>query len=287
MMDSAIPGKGRAATPKFVSQTIVYLLLIMAALIIFFPLLNILIVSLNVEKELVTNPLNIPQRFNLDNYIYAWEKSKFLLYFFNTVFVCICTVTCNVIFTSMASYAISRFNYRGIKLSYYYFIMGIFVPIQVIILPLFKTLKIIGLLNTLFGMALVYTATTMPLSILLFTGFFKTIPRELDESALVDGCRPLQCFWAIIFPLSRVIIASATVLICLEIWRDFFIPLVITISPLKKTLAVGLLNFMSDFAVEWTKFSAAMVIQVIPIIVIFLSLQKYFVKGEISGAIKG
>lgn len=272
---------------SWVSKTVVYVILLFVTVLILFPLLNILIISINTEKDLVANPLNIPRSMNFENYIYAWEKSKFLLYGFNTVAVCLMTVVMNVICASLAAYAIDRFEFKEVKGSYYYFMMGIFVPIQVIILPLFKILKTTGLMNTLFGLSIIYTATTLPLSILMFAGFLKTIPKELDESAFVDGCKPFRCFRKIIFPLSKVVIATVTVLICLEIWRDFFIPLVVSTSPSKKTLTAGLLNFMSDFSVEWTKFSAAMVMQAIPIIILFLSLQKYFTKGVVSGAVKG
>jgi len=272
---------------KLVTKTAIYIILLFVAALILFPLLNIIIVSINTEKDLVANPLNIPKSINFENYIYAWEKSKFLLYGFNTVVVCMMTITMNVICASLAAYAIDRFEFKEVKSSYYYFMMGIFVPIQVIILPLFKNLKATGLMNNLFGLAIIYTATTLPLSILMFTGFYKTIPKELDESALVDGCKPFKCFWRIIFPLSKVVVATVTVLISLEVWRDFFIPLVVVTSPSKKTLTSGLLNLMSEFSVEWTKFSAAMVMQAIPIIILFLLLQKYFTKGVVSGAVKG
>jgi raffinose/stachyose/melibiose transport system permease protein len=121
---------------------------------------------------------------------------------------------------------------------------------------------------------------------MLFVGFYKSIPKELDECATIDGCNPFQIYWKVILPLSKSVMATVTILSGLQVWREFFIPLVIITTPMKKTLSVGLLHFMSRFSFDWTPMCAAMIIQTLPIIVLFLLLQKYFIGGMVSGAVK-
>lgn len=270
-----------------VAQSGTYLTLGITSILILFPLINILIVSVNTERDLMVNPLNFRWPPCFQNYIYAWEESSYLLYLFNTVGVALMAIIIVVFCASLASYAIDRFAFKEVKAAYYYFMLGIFMPIQVIILPLFRMLRMVNMLNSLIGLAIVYAAISLPLAIIIFTGFMKSIPRELDESAEIDGCHPFQTFWFVILPLVKTVLATVTVLVSLDIWRDFFIPMILSTSPVKKTLASGLLVFQSEFSVQWTKFSAAMTLQAIPIIILFLSLQKYYTKGITAGSVKG
>ncbi|MCL2320605.1 MAG: carbohydrate ABC transporter permease [Oscillospiraceae bacterium] len=205
----------------------------------------------------------------------------------NTVIVVIITVVVTIISASLCAYGIRRFKFKEVQAVYYIVISGLFVPIQAVILPIFRLLKSIGLINTLPGLALIYIGVNIPLSMILFTGFYKSIPIELEEAATIDGCSPMGAYWRIIFPLSKTIISTLIILVGLNIWKDFFIPLVVITTPQNKTLAFGLLAFVNEFTLDWTHLCAAMVMQSIPIIVLFLFLQKYFVSGVVSGAIKG
>jgi len=162
-----------------------------------------------------------------------------------------------------------------------------FVPAQLIIISLFGTLKALGILNSLFSLVLVYSAINIPISLIIFAGFYKSIPKELEESAFIDGCGYFQSYFQIILPIAKVPIATCGILVSLYVWRDFFLPLVLILSPDRKTLAVGLLAFMNQFSTDWNPLSAAMVLQIIPFVVVFLFFQRYFVKGIASGAVKG
>ncbi len=250
-------------------------------------MINILIISLNNEIDLVHNPFNIPSRINWDNYRVGWEKSHYGRYFLNTVVVLAGTIFTTIVASSLASYAVIRFDFKEVKAMYYFFIIGMFVPIQVIILPLFGILKSFHILNTLLSLVLIYTAINIPISLMMFTGFFKTVPRELEESAFIDGAGYFRTFFSIVIPISIVIIATVSILVSLFIWRDFFVPLVLILDPAKKTLAVGLLAFMNQFSTDWNPLSAAMILQIAPFLIIFLFFQKYFVSGIAAGAVKG
>lgn len=258
------------------------------SLIILFPLANILIISVSDQQSYSKDIFSFTYNFRIDNYAKAWETAHLARYGMNTVIVCALAIMIIVLTASLCAYGIRRFGYlKEIGILYYVVISGLFIPIQAIILPLFKQLKTAHLMNNLLGLALIYVGTNLPLSMMIFTGFFKSIPKELEESATVDGCNPFKAYWLIIFPLSKTIMATVTILAGLNIWRDFFIPLVTITTPDKKTLGVGLLAFVDEFSLDWTKMCAAMVMQTIPIIALFLSLQKYFVSGVVAGAVKG
>jgi raffinose/stachyose/melibiose transport system permease protein len=190
--------------------------------------------------------------------------------------------------SSICAYGMRRYKFREIKFLYYLLLTGFFIPDQVIILPLFKLLKLFHLIDTLLGLIVVYAGKGLAFAMMLYVGFYKSIPKELDESSMIDGCGPFRTYWRILLPLTRPVIATVTILSGLAIWRDFFIPLVLIITPSKKgTLALGMLRFMGAFSIEWTKMCAAMVIHTVPIIILFLLLQKYFVSGIITGSVKG
>ncbi|MEI6876822.1 MAG: carbohydrate ABC transporter permease, partial [Spirochaetota bacterium] len=256
-----------------------YAFLALVAVVVLFPLLNIVIVSLNSEADLARNPLNLTLQPKFSNYVAGFEKSNFLKYGVNTIAILVAVVIANILACAMAAYAITRFNFREVRLSYYLLISGMFVPAQLIIIPLFGTLKVLHILNTLFSLALVYSAVNIPISLIIFAGFFKSIPRELEESALIDGCGYFQSFFRIILPIASVPAATCSILVSLYVWRDFFLPLVLILSPAKKTLAVGLLAFMNQYSTDWNPLSAAMVLQILPFVILFLFFQRYFIKG--------
>jgi raffinose/stachyose/melibiose transport system permease protein len=264
-------------------------LLFLLSLLIILPMFYILTVSVSSPQGFADNFFSFLNDFKIDNYAIAWMQGQIGPYMINTVIVCAIAISVVIFTTSFCAYGISRFNFKfkEVGLVYYLIISGMFIPVQAIILPMFKLMKMFHLLNNLFGLALVYIGANMPLSIMLFTGFFKSIPKELEEAAVVDGCTPYKVYWKIIFPLSKTVMATVTILVGLNIWRDFFIPLVVVTEPAKKTVGVGLLTFVNEFSLDWARMCAAMVIITIPIIVLFVTMQKHFVSGIVAGAVKG
>lgn len=272
---------------EHITAFIAYTVLIVFALLILLPLAYIGIMSVSHLDKASYNLFSFIQQPNFDNYAKAWVKGRIPLYFYNTVFVAFFTVLLVVIAASLCGYAFRRYQYKSVQIFYYILMSALFVPVQAIILPLFLTLKTFHLLNNLWGLVFIYAGVTLALTMMLFTGFFKSIPRELDESSYLDGCGPYRTFFMIILPLSKTIIATSSILATLRVWRDFFIPLVVTTKPDKRTLSVGLFAFVDEFSVDWTPMCAAMMLQVIPVVLLFLLLQRYFISGVVSGAVKG
>ena len=264
-----------------------YVVLIFVAAAILFPLLNILLVSLSEKKALSRDYFSVFYQPTLSNYPEAVVKGHMVQYFLNTLVVMAIALVIIMFAAALCAYAIKRFHYQGVNFSYYLLLSGMFIPVQAVILPLFRTLKIFGMVNSHFGLALVYAGMSLPLAMMMFTGFFRSIPNELIEAGTIDGCGIMRAFFAIILPLSKTIISTVIILSGLTIWRDFFLPLVLITTAAKKTLAIGLLAFVNEFSLDWTRMCAAMVLQTLPILVLFLSLQKYFVEGVVAGAVKG
>ncbi len=277
----------RARQRQGQGSVLAYAVLIFVSIVILFPLLNIVLVSLSEKKALSRDYLSVFYQPTLTNYPEAVAKGHMVQYFFNTLIVMAIALVIIMLSASLCAYAIKRFHYRAVNFSYYLLLSGMFIPVQAVILPLFRTLKIMGLVNSHFGLAIVYAGMSLPLAMMMFTGFFRSIPNELIEAGTIDGCGILRTFFAIILPLSKTIISTVIILSGLQIWRDFFLPLVLITTAAKKTLAIGLLAFVNEFSLDWTRMCAAMVMQTLPIMVLFLSLQKYFVEGVVAGAVKG
>lgn len=262
------------------------IVLALISIIMVFPLLYVAVISLSNIDSFSKNVFSFLWDPQFSNYVNAWHKASFAQYGWNTIVVMAFALTMIVLTSSMCAYAVRRFRFKEIGLVYYFLIAGMFVPIQAVILPLFKTLKTFGLLNNLFGLAVVYTALQLPLSMMMFAGYYKSIPKELEEAATIDGCGPMKAFWLVIFPLCKTTIVTVAILCGLTIWRDFFIPLVLITETSKKTLGVGLLSFVDEFTMDWTKMCAAMIMQTAPIVALFLFLQRYFIGGAVAGAVK-
>lgn len=264
-----------------------YLTLGIVSAVILFPLLNILLVSLSDKKALSRNYFSAFSQPTFSNYPEAIVKGHMVPYFLNTLAVMAVALVLIMTAASLCAYSIKRFQGKGIHFVYYMLLSGMFIPVQAIILPLFRTLKTFGLVNTHFGLSLVYAGMNLPLAMMMFTGFFRSIPNELLEASTIDGCGVMRTFFSVVLPLSKTIISTVVILSGLQIWRDFFLPLVLITTASQKTLAIGLLAFVNEFSLDWTRMCAAMVLQTLPILVLFLSLQKYFVDGVVAGAVKG
>lgn len=260
----------------------------LGALLILLPLAYVVIVSISNQKSLNKDLFSFVYDFHPENYLTAFKEGNIVKYCLNSVTVCAITVALDLFAGSWFAYATRMYSrFREIDWMYYLIMTGMFVPIQAIILPLFKLIKAMNLLNSLFGLALVYAGTNLPLSMMMFAGYYKTVPKELIEAASIDGCDPFRTYLSIVLPLTKPIICTVSILVSLTVWRDMFIPLMLTTDVNARTVAYGLMSFVNEFSLDWTTMCAAMVITTFPIIVLFLCLQKYFIGGAVAGAVKG
>jgi raffinose/stachyose/melibiose transport system permease protein len=251
------------------------------------PLVVLLSVALKSPVDLLNNPMGWPARFVWSNFADAWNNAALGQAFFNSVLITSATVLGLIVCGSLAAYPLARFTGPWSQRIYIYFVAGLIVPIQLGLFPLYKEMHDLQLINTYYGVILLYIAVNLPFVIFLYTGFIKTVPRELEEAALLDGADPMQTFWMVVFPLLRPVTATVAITSALSTWNDFFIPLIFLQRDGMQTLPLAIYNFVGQFNNNWSLIFASVIISSLPLIVLFLILQRYFIKGFAAGALKG
>lgn len=263
------------------------LFIIIFFLITIFPLYQTIIISIKPVEEFTINPLSFPREIRLYNYIDAWVDGNLNTLFLNTIIVTISTVAIVILLASPAGFALAKLNLKGKKAIYNYFILGMIVPIQVIMIPLLKFSGSANLTNTLTMLIITYVGIWISFPVLMYTGFYKSIPYEIVEAAKLDGCNIFSLFARIIFPMTSSINLTVAIFVGKEPWRDFFVPLVFTTDISKRTLAMGLFSFQSSYFNDWTVIFAMIVIMSLPLVLFYAFMQKTFIKGIVGGAVKG
>lgn len=277
----------RAKGKKIGKQLFSYAFLLIGGLIWIYPFLWMISASFKTQPEFFANRLGlIPEKPTLDNIVRIWNKANFSQYFLNTVIVTLFSVLIVLIMTMMAGYAMGRYKFFGKKFIMAVFLGSIAIPLVSTIIPTFEVVKGMGLLGTKTGLILSQAGGAHVIFLLLFTSFFESIPNELEEAAKMDGSNYFQTFIHIMMPLCKPIATTVVIMETIWAWNAFMLPLVLTLNnPASRTLAVGLYAFKGENTVDWTGIAAGGTIAVIPIIILFICMQKYFVEG-IAGAVK-
>jgi raffinose/stachyose/melibiose transport system permease protein len=263
--------------------------LIVGAIIFLVPFYLLLAISLKPASASYTNPLSFPTHPHLGNYSDAWSQagqSGLGHALLTSVAITVSSVAALIILGSLAAYTLAR---RGGRLStfvYVLFLLGIIVPFQLGIVPLYVAMRHLHLTATIIGMVILWTGLLMPLTVFLYTGFMRTLPREYEEAAQVDGARFFRTYFRVIFPLVSPVTGTVAVLAGLFIWNDFFVPLIFLSGSKNETLTVALYSFVSEFSTEWNKIFAGVAISIAPILAFYLFAQRHLIKG-FSGGIRG
>ena len=252
-----------------------------------FPFYIMLVYAFKSRREIMLTGLAFPKSLYLENFVNAIKTTNLGRAFINTIISTIVSVFISIIASSMAAYIISRKNtpfYNGI---YFMFLAAIILPFQVIMLPMYRVLYGIGLMNSLPGYMLAKSGLDLGINVFLITSFVKTVPREMDDAAWVDGAGKTYTFWRIIFPLMKPIIMTVIVLNALSLWNDLLAAQIILQSNRLRTLTLEQYSFISQFSTDLGKAFAAFLISIIPIVTLYFCLQKYIISGIVAGAIKG
>lgn len=269
-------------------QLPVQVVLLVFTLIWSYPFIWIISSSFKSQSEMFLGGINlIPKEPTFDNFVRAWDLANFYQFFFNSVIVTVSVVLIVLVITSMAGYALGRGNMPGKRFIMSLLVISMFLPKGFTILPLFELIVGLGFNNTLMGVILAESGPSKIVSILLFIGYFSSLPKEMEESATIDGAGYFRMFFSIMLPLSKPILGTVTIFSFINAWNAFFVPLTFTLSkPSLRTLGVGMYNFFGTNSVDWTGLAAGACMSVIPIIIVFLFLQRYFIEG-LAGSIKG
>jgi alpha-1,4-digalacturonate transport system permease protein len=262
-----------------------YTLLLIVSFVFLFPILWVLLSSFKPQSELFTYPLTIlPHRPTLENYVNAFASGDFITYYKNSLFVSVVATLITITINVMAGYALSKFWFRGRDLIFYVMVGTLMIPLQAIMIPIFILLKNLGLLNSLWGIIIPPAAT--PTGVFLARQYLQTIPDSFIEAARIDGAGEFKIFTMIIVPLAKPIIATIAIFSFMWRWNDFLWPFIVVSANKKMTLELALANFVGQFQINWGNLLAMTVVTMIPMIIVFLALQKYFVKGLTAGGEK-
>lgn len=268
-----------------------YLILLVAMAAVLVPILYIFFASFNTGSSLYSSTM-IPKNFTMQNYRLLFNNPNksvnFSLWTVNTLKIASATSIASVVLTSFTAYAFSRFRFWGRRYGLIMFLVVQMFPGAMGMVAIYVLLNILGLLDTHVGLILIYTGGAIPFSTWMAKGYIDSIPRSLDEAALIDGASRWQIYWRILMPLSLPILSVIALLNFIGPFNDYLLARIVLTSPEKRTLAVGLHAFISgQFDQNWTQFAAGSMLTAIPIMILFLSLQKYFISGLTAGATKG
>lgn len=256
------------------------------AVIILYPLIWMVISSMKSYKEIYNNVWGLPSTWLVQNYAEAWSKG-ISNYFINSVIVTVTTVAAVLIIGSMAAFALARYRSRFIDLALIFIIGGMMMNPQVALIPLFNILSALDLINTRWALILTYIAYRLPLSVLLIRAYFLSIPKELEESAIIDGCSEFGVYRRIYLPISIPILITTVVLTSFFAWNEFLFATIFIDSDVLKTIPSGLMNFRDALRTDWGVLLAGMVISSLPMIALLIILQKYLIRGLSEGSVKG
>ncbi|QGQ94519.1 carbohydrate ABC transporter permease [Paenibacillus psychroresistens] len=274
-------------TLAWASKASKWIILSIWTLIVVIPLIILVSVSVKSPQDLLYTTLGFPKDFMWDNFAEAWKTASLGMAFGNSILITGLSILGVVLASSFAAYPLARVKSKFISTLFLYFIAGIMVPFQLSMIPLYKLLKFLHLINTHQGVILIFIAMSIPFSIFLYTGFLKGIPKELEESALIDGCGPFRTFAVIIFPLIKPVTASVIITNSLSIWNDFLVPLLFLQEKTSRTIPMAIFTFTGQYNSSWNMIFSAILLGTLPLIITFLLLQKHFIKGLVGGAVKG
>ena len=269
-------------------KTLIYAVIAIYLFITLAPLMWVLSTSFKPNEEAINFPPKfLPERPTLDNYLFVLTDPKLVLSLFNSLMVSLASTGLSVAVCALGGYAFARFEFKG-KSLLMTTILGLFmIPLVINIIPLYIMLANVGLLNSLVGLVLTFQIIIIPLNIFLLKNYFETIPKELEEAALIDGCSKIRAFWHIIVPISLPGFVIAAILSFRFSWNEFVLPIVLSNKPDVMVFQVALYQFISLYRIDWGFLTAGINIALIPIVVLMLIFQKRMIKGMTLGAVRG
>lgn len=268
------------------SSAVWQILLVLFTLVFLSPMIYMVLNSFKPYSQMLKDPWGLPNTLFLDNYIKAFTQMKFFQSLYNSAVITIVSVFLIVVLGGLAAYPITRFDNRLTRFLSVYFLIGYMVPTQVLIVQIFSVMKKMHLINTKTGLIPVYAAG-VSFAVFMYQGFIRSMPVDMEESALIDGARPWQMFWKVVFPLLKP--ASATLIIfqTMWIWNDFVLSSLFLSSRKNLTLLLELHQCIGEFSLDWSVMLAIMCIVMFPMLVFYLLMQKQIIAGMTAGAVKG
>ncbi|WP_327986717.1 carbohydrate ABC transporter permease [Geobacillus thermodenitrificans] len=273
---------------KTIGMVFFYAILIALALFQILPLVWLLFFSLKNNQEVFNTPLlSLPSPPRWENYVKVWVEGNIGQYFFNSVWITTVSVVLTVLLASFATFAITRMNWKWKHVVLGLFMVGLMIPIHSTLIPLFSFFMKMNLIDHPLSIVLTNIGFNLPITIMILLGFYQSFPRELEESAVMDGCSVHRMFFRIILPMTAPVIVTTTIINMIYNWNEFVFVNTFISSDEFKTLTVGIQNFIGQYTTDWGAIGATLMISVLPILIVFFFLSDKIMEGITAGAIKG
>ncbi|MDQ0721013.1 alpha-1,4-digalacturonate transport system permease protein [Paenibacillus sp. W4I10] len=267
-------------------KVVIYSMLTVAAVVWLLPVLWVVISSLKTNSDLYSFPPKLwPQPVTFEHFKAAFSKGDFGLYFMNSTIVTVSSTLLLLLINSMAGFALAKYHFRGSSIILIAFISTLMIPIEVIMIPIFKVLSALGMYNSL--LAIIIPPAATPTGVFLMRQYLLSVPDELLEAARMDGAGEWKIYWSIILPIAKPILAVLAIFSFMWRWDDFVWPLIAISDPSKYTIQLALSNFIGEYNVDWGSLLAMSVITMLPVLIVFMVFQRYFVSGMITSGMKG
>jgi N-acetylglucosamine transport system permease protein len=272
-----------------ISSVLVRIPMILYVITIVIPFVFLLLNSLKTNQEFYSNFWKLPAALRFDNYLFGLEKSGILTLFTNTLYIVFLGLILNMLPASMIAYVIARTNFKFSEAIYTYFLIGLLTPGIICLIPVFFVVRVVHIYNTREALAIVYAAFEMAFSVFVMTSFFKTIPRELEEAAYIDGTGYFRTFWHIIFPLTRPGLITIGVFDFLEFWNDYLVAMTLVMDDKLKTVSQGVMKLQAanNVRTDWGPLFAVCIMSMIPVLLVYIIFQRRLTEGLTIGAVKG
>lgn len=268
-------------------RVVAYSLLTLGAIAALLPFVVTILASLKTSPELVQGIFSLPDEAQWQNYRQAWNQGRFGRFFGNSIIVAAGVVIPSIFLSTLTGYAFARFRFRGSGVAFGYLLLGLVIPLQAMVVPLYYVLRELGMLDSLIGLILPQIAMSMSFGTLLMRQSFQSVPKDIMEASIVDGANSWQSLWQVMFPLSRPMVGTVGLMFFIWTWNEFMLPLVVNINPRYHTLPVGLMYFQDRWTANIPLIAAAATIIFLPLMLIFLLFQRQLIDGITQGAVKG
>jgi raffinose/stachyose/melibiose transport system permease protein len=274
---------------RSLKKAIPHLILMAYLLIILYPFLFVFFSSVKSDNQAIAaNPFGFPKAFQFDNYVNAWVNAKISTYFFNSLYIGVFASCVTILFAAMMAYAITRMRFGKVSfLLFQIILLGMLIPNNALLLPIYKMMKQLGFLNTHLALLLPYVANAIPFSVIILAAFMRSLPNEVEEAAVVDGLSASGIFVKIVMPLVIPAVVTVFIINFLGNWNEFLLANYFISNDSLKTLPVGMVGFRDAYNTNYAQMSAGIVFSVLPVLVLYMVLQKQIIEGVTAGSVKG
>lgn len=275
-------------TEKYgISKFVTEIIMIALAILFIAPLYLVFVNAFKNYNEVLNSTAALPKVFTFDNFTTVWEQLNFPVVFMNTLIITVISVAGILLISSMAAYKLVRTPGKVSTVLFFLIISAMIIPFQTMMIPLVKVAADFKMIDSIPGIIMMYFGFGTPLAVFLYHGFIKGIPLELEEAAAIDGCGPFRTFFSIVFPLLKPITTTIGILHTLWIWNDFLLPYLMLSSPEHQTISLASYIYFGQYMTQWNYALAALTLAIIPVIIMYLFLQKNIIEGISAGAVKG